>query len=550
MPELCDLQIHVNGQQTFFLNQKIVSKFSARLRKIVKQEKKKTQIKNSLIDIDDFPGGPDGFELVSRFCYNNGEITVTVSNVSLLHCCSIFLGMTEKMTTCNLLKQTEIFLEGMFYWPWNDVLVSLKSCESFFSYADSCGLLQKLVCSLLAKVAQNSDVNLIASSSSSSSSPETASGFRLSSSTKTTPESNQSIKPSSSSKSWWFDDLTILSPKIIEKLIKTLGAYGTDNNSLILTKFLLHYLKTAVHSRGGANLSSTEYGGLADTAVHGVTLMGKTAFSCRGLFWVLKVLSDVGVSRNCRSGLENLIGGLLHQATLDDLLVSGRDGAVYDVNLVVRLIRVFVNSNGVAIQRLKKVGMLIDKYLSEISPDHHLKVSKFLGVAESLPDSARDCVDGVYRAIDIYLESHPSLSFEERSRLCRCLNYQKLTLEASKDLAKNPKIPPRIAVQALASQGSHFKPAKESFHESLITVKTDSRIVLYDKSGTDGDDNLSQQNVDMRLNLQRMQWRVVELEKVCKDMKGQMSKLVKTNSNKTKAITTPQAPDRVLPRLC
>lgn len=143
------------------------------------------------------------------------------------------------------------------------------------------------------------------------------------------------------------------------------------------------------------------------------------------------------------------------------------------------------------------------------------------------------------------LQSHPSLSFEERSRLCRCLNYQKLTLEACKDLAKNPKIPPRIAVQALASQRSHVKPARESVHESLITVKTDSRIILYDGSGADADDNLSEENEDMRMNLQRMQWRVVELEKVCKDMKGQMSKLVKT-----KAITTPQAPDRVLPRLC
>jgi hypothetical protein len=53
---------------------------------------------------------------------------------------------------------------------------------------------------------------------------------------------------------------------------------------------------------------------------------------------------------------------------------------------------------------MRKVGRLLDKYLGEISPDHGLKVSKFLAVAESLPDSARDCYDGVYRALDIYLE--------------------------------------------------------------------------------------------------------------------------------------------------
>jgi hypothetical protein len=43
--------------------------------------------------------------------------------------------------------------------------------------------------------------------------------------------------------------------------------------------------------------------------------------------------------------------------------------------------------------------------LCEISPDQNLKTSKVLGVAESLPDSARDSFDGVYKAIDIYLEA-------------------------------------------------------------------------------------------------------------------------------------------------
>jgi hypothetical protein len=87
------------------------------------------------------------------------------------------------------------------------------------------------------------------------------------------------------------------------------------------------------------------------------------------------------------------------------LLISGHDDrGVFDVNLVIRLMRIFVNSDFLSSQKLKKVGRLIDKYLCEISPDQNLETSKLLGVAESLPDSARDCFDGVYRAIDIYLE--------------------------------------------------------------------------------------------------------------------------------------------------
>lgn len=287
------------------------------------------------------------------------------------------------------------------------------------------------------------------------------------------------------------------------------------------------------------------------------------------------MLSGLGLSKECRNGLERLIGGLLDRATLDDLLVSfsahhhhhGGIGTVYDVNLVLRLIRVFVVNNGgeddddLDLEKMKKVGRLVDKYLREISPDHNLKMSKFLAVSESLPDSARVCFDGVYRAIDIYLESHPTLSFEERSRLCRCLNYEKLSLEACKDLAKNPRIPPRIAVEALISQQS-----RTDHHDEELLVKNgmklesdsdDQMILDYNynvksKKGIDVDNDgdggpeAEKENEEMRRNLERMKWRVVELEKVCNDMKGQMSRLVVKN----KVILTSSVHNRGLPRLC
>ncbi|KAL8513621.1 hypothetical protein ACS0TY_012922 [Phlomoides rotata] len=44
----------------------------------------------------------------------------------------------------------------------------------------------------------------------------------------------------------------------------------------------------------------------------------------------------------------------------------------------------------------------------EIGPNPSLNITKFLGVAESLPDCARDSFDQVYRAIDIYLQGDHS----------------------------------------------------------------------------------------------------------------------------------------------
>ncbi|XP_057773966.1 BTB/POZ domain-containing protein At3g19850 [Salvia miltiorrhiza] len=524
MSEMCDLQIHINGQHTFFLSERILSKYCGKLRKIIKQEKRRTQIRSSGIDIAQFPGGPAGFELVSRFCYSNGAVPISVSNAALLHCCAVFLGMTEKVSLFNLLTQTEEFLEGIFYWSWSDVVTSLKSCEPFFDYAETCGLVEKLMCALLAKIAQNSDVNFLSvSSSSSSSSPETAS-------------SPSSRKPWA----WWFQDMTALNPRIIHHFLKALGSYGAENNNLVLTRFLLQYLK----SNAGVRPTPAEYGGLADTAVHGVVLIGKSAFSCRGLFWVLKLVSGFGISRESRAALERLIGGMLDQAKLDDLLVSGGGGGgggVYDVNLVVRLIRLFVyHYDNMSMERMVKVGFLIDMYLGEIGPDPTLRFTKFLAVAESLPDCARDSFDQVYRAIDIYLQAHPSLSLEERSRLCRCLNYEKLSLEACKDLAKNPRIPPRIAIQALSSQRTNVQSESSEFDDESGNKKgKDYQLVVYKNEETETESS-SEDKEEMKTNLERMQWRVVELEKVCREMKGQMARMVKL---------APQH-NRPLPRLC
>lgn len=390
--------------------QSILSKYSGLVRKMVNQEKKRRKSKNKIaaeleIKINGFPGGSMGFELATRFCYNNGGYPLTPANLPLLHSTSIFLAMDEDVARCNLHHQAETFLDGLFYWTWSDLLSSLRACEPLFPIADSSGLLRKLLSSLLVKMAavSSSFSSSSSSGSSSSSSPDCSSGGSAS----------KTMSPAR--KAWWFDDLTGLSPRMVEKMFKIMDVYGKENNNLVLTRFLLHYLKVAALRSGGTghgSIARSECGGLAVTAVHGVVSMGRRGFSCRGLFWVLRVVSGFGVGRGVRGVLEGLIGGVLDQACLDDLLVLGHGaggGGVYDVGLVVRLLRVFAVSGaeeekGVCLLRMKKVGRLMDRYMGEISPDPGLKVSKLLGVVEGLPDAARDCFDGVYNAIDIYLE--------------------------------------------------------------------------------------------------------------------------------------------------
>ncbi|MQM16671.1 hypothetical protein Taro_049631 [Colocasia esculenta] len=75
--------------------------------------------------------------------------------------------MIDGVADCNLLSQTKTFFDGLFYWTWQDVLKSLKSCEPFLDK----------ISSLLGNISANSEIPLttashFASSSSSSSSPD------------------------------------------------------------------------------------------------------------------------------------------------------------------------------------------------------------------------------------------------------------------------------------------------------------------------------------------------------------------------------------------
>lgn len=146
-----------------------------------------------------------------------------------------------------------------------------------------------------------------------------------------------------------------------------------------------------------------------------------------------------------------------------------------------------------------------------------------------------------------YVQSHPAVPLEERSKLCRCLNYEKLSLETCKDLAKNPRIPPTIAIQALRSQHSNICTSdlvdEDEYVETLkskskVNKRTkDYQMVLYNNS----DEKKScQPEKEVKVNLERMQGRVVELEKVCREMRVQMARMAKMS---------PQQ-NRQLPRMC
>ncbi|KAL9238485.1 hypothetical protein vseg_012901 [Gypsophila vaccaria] len=199
--------------------------------------------------------------------------------------------------------------------------------------------------------------------------------------------------------------------------------------------------------------------------------------SCSFLLKLLRIANMLKVAPALVTELEKRVGMQFEQATLPDLLIPSysKSETLYDVDLVQRLLEHFLmqeqtecaspsrqaymdksmydeSQRGDASNAKMRVARLVDSYLTEIARDRNLSLTKFQVLAEALPESARTCDDGLYRAIDSYLKAHPTLSEHERKRLCRVMDCQKLSIDACMHAAQNERLPLRVVVQVLFSE--------------------------------------------------------------------------------------------------
>lgn len=534
MAVCCDLEVDVNGEETFLVNKRIICSYSGRISKLF--GKSACSRKNLKVVFNDFPGGAESFELMSRFCYNNGQICISASNISLLHSTAKYMEMnTSVSVSCNLLEQTERSIGEIGYWSWPELMVALKHFQDLHPAVTSSEvILEKCMDSLVGKLTLTSEASPCASTSSADSS-----GFRFSCDSRST----ESLKYSLSRTNWWFDDLSGLSPALVQMLVKSMISRKHDH--VIISRFLFHYQKLR-----SSTASSDEKQKILETVIEMLYALDPNSLSSKSLCRILRAVPTLNVSRSSRKKLESMIGSLLDQLTVDNLLVPSPYGTryLYDVNLVLTFLKAFLQCCKISPLQLKKVSGLIDLYLAEVAPDPYLKPSKFLALALALPDSARDSSDELYHAMNIYLEVHVGLSEEEKVRICCALNYEKLSPEACIHLSQNAKFPSKNAAQALISQQFKLKSVMKNFSnskhytDSPFTEKgkeeSGEQIVLYSGKLEFPDDSEM-----LRTHLQGMQWRVMELEKVCRKMQSQMGKIMKS---KVSSHNSPKS----LPRLC
>ncbi|XP_072998142.1 BTB/POZ domain-containing protein At3g08570-like isoform X2 [Typha latifolia] len=525
-----DITIYVDGQSflmhkrnriischsliLFFLKFPLVSR-SGRIRKMVADSRDPSLSSLQLLNV---PGGALAFELAAKFCYGT-NFEITAANVAHLRCIADYLEMTEDYQEENLIARTETYLNEIVLQSLEKSLEVLCACQDLHPIVEEVGLVDRCIDAIAINAGKEQLVSGLAHL-------ECDGG---------------SGKLRMHCQDWWVEDLSVLKIDLYQRVISAMRRTGVRSDSIVTS--LMHYAQMSLK---GIERRQVWDSGLLVGDKHKLimeTLVGLlatekiTSVPLSFLFGMLRMAIEVDADLDCRIELERRIGLQLEMASLDDLLIPSFQtcDSLFDVDTFHRILVNFLqrieeedsegsSQCGYESEDLKspshssvlKVGRLMDAYLAEIAPDPYLKLQKFMAIIELLPDYARIVDDGLYRAIDIYLKAHPSLTESECKKLCKLIDCQKLSQDASNHAAQNDRLPVQMIVRVLYFEQLRLKSALSGntgdgpFSQRMISS---SGVPSAAVSPRDNYASLRRENRELKLEVSRMRVRLSELEK-------------------------------------
>ncbi|KAG7029829.1 BTB/POZ domain-containing protein [Cucurbita argyrosperma subsp. argyrosperma] len=570
-----DITVSVDGVHFHLHKFPLISK-SGKMAQIYEQYQY-TPRKTFKAVLEDFPGGPDTFYIVAKFCYNS-RVELTPKNIITLYCAADYLEMTDVYGDDNLISKTESYLHDSVLRQWKDCIVALQNAESVLNRVEKLQILKKCLDAL--SVMACTDPSLFGWPMKMYGSLQSPGGSILWNGI------NTGARIRSSESDWWFEDVSYLSVNLFEKLIKAMQARGLRPESLVgaIIYYARKYLPglSRWHGRQAGkpmkvisfslSPASVDQRILLETIEKLLPLKKGKSF-CRFLLGLLRVALILGVDKSCLESLEKRIGMQLELATLDGLLIPSYSDSdtLYDTDCVERIIRHFMSLQSTVTAfspasldleaspgsgPLKRVARLIDSYLAEVASDVNVKPRKIRSLAEAIPDSCRSLHDGLYRALDIYFKAHPHLSASEREELCNVIDYQKLSIDACAHASQNERLPLRVVLQVLFFEQMQLRTALAGCLHVLDTesalagpvaaapVDTTGQIVQ-----RDGWVTIVRENQVLKVDLENMRSRVGELEQEFSRIKEEMKRVTKShNSNSAPRTIGQRIGCKLLPR--
>ncbi|XP_068316975.1 BTB/POZ domain-containing protein At5g03250-like [Pyrus communis] len=549
-----DVVIQV-GEMSFHLHKFPLLSKSGLLERLI-EECSSEEGSSCALQLHGVPGGAKAFELVTKFCYGV-KIELTAMNVVILRCAAEYLQMTEDYEQGNLIVQTEVFLTEVFS-NWRDSIVALETCEEVQQYAEELHIASRCIDSLAIKACADPKLFSwpILSGENDMKNP-TASWNGITS---------DDAKPQPLADDWWYEDASLLSLPLYKRLIQAVELKGMRPESIAasLIFYVRKYLplmnrQSSFHDTNYVN-SGTTISNISEADQRALLedIMGllphkKGVTSSKFLLRLLRTAMILHASPSCRENLEKRVGAQLDQAVLIDLLIPNMGYSVetlYDIDCIQRILDHFMSVNQASLASsspciieegqlmtgtdpltpITMVASLVDGYLAEVAPDVNLKLPKFQALAAVIPEYARPVDDGIYHAIDVFLKAHPWLTDAEREQLCRLMNCQKLSLEASTHAAQNERLPLRVIVQVLFFEQLRLRTSISGwfFVDNLENSQNPSvNLGLPAKNDVSGQVDAPQDQA-VGFDHHDMRERVLELQRECSSMKKELQKLVKT----------------------
>ncbi|XP_073040604.1 BTB/POZ domain-containing protein At5g03250-like [Primulina eburnea] len=550
-----DISIEVEG--TFFhLHKFPLLSRSGFLEKLIQDFSERMNCEDEIectLHLDNFPGGAKSFLFIAKFCYDV-KVELTARNVVSLRCASEHLQMTASYGEGNLISQTENFLFILFG-SWDDTIKALETSEKFLPLAEELHIVSKGIDSLAMIACANTHL-LSYSMAGKSMTQSLGSAFLWNGIHSTCDEV-------SSTEDGWYEDVAFLQMPLFKRLICAVHSKGMAPNKI--AEMIIFYAKSHLPLNGRqlsfrqSTLGST-LPSLSDvdqrTMIEEIVMFlpsERGVIPTKFLLKLLRISKILCTSPSSREALERKIGAELDQALLEDLLIPNTcysAETLYDVECIHRMVNQFMLINGDcsdfisdnlveeinlvggshSLEPMTKVANLLDNYLAEVAPDVNLGLEKFISLAAAIPDYSRPLHDGIYRAIDIFLKAHPWLTDSEKEHLCRLMNYQKFSLEASTHAAHNERLPLRVIVQVLFFEQLHLRTSVAGW--LFVSDNFENSQNLSGKVAPTNDHmatTISENSLVFAFD--DMKERVSELEKEFEGMKQDIGKLVKNKGN-------------------
>ncbi|XP_021743283.1 BTB/POZ domain-containing protein At1g67900-like [Chenopodium quinoa] len=485
-----DLVIQVQGHRYLLHKFPLLSK-CLRLQKLCAESPESSP--RQIIQLPDFPGGIESFELCAKFCYG---ITITLSayNIIATRCAAEYLQMTEEAEKGNLIYKLEVFLNSCILQGWKDAIVTLQSTKAFPSWSEDLGITSRCIEAIAARVLTHpSKINLSRTYSRRGGGGGGGGRDDIVSCNGGGGGGSECARQKNLSKGWWAEDVAELGIDLYWRTMIAVKSGGRVPSHLIGEALQIYASKWLPTKQVIPDIDSDKTGEktskyrLLLESIVSLLPCEKGAVSCSFLLKLLKAANLLKASPSSKMELARRVGIQMDEANVKDLLIPSLVSETrYDVDIFMAILEQFLSqgqspptspprtkgryerrrrsrsaenididfqerrrSSSASHSSKLKVAKIVDKYLQDIARDTNLPLSKMVAIAEAIPSFARIEHDDLYKAIDIYLKAHPELTKSERKRLCRVLDCKKLSVEACMHAAQNELLPLRVVVQVL-----------------------------------------------------------------------------------------------------